>query len=546
MAIKFLNSEAMGRLPWFLRFLLGCCMASGALAVTTTFTPLSSFPLLLAFPTVVFAAWFLGMWGAAGGALVDILMVNAFLTRTQLHVTAGTATQEFRLAMFLTVSLLLGWSMRRLSRQRAELSNHELQQKLALAQSERRLAEERARASEELRDRDEVLQLAMRANGMGLWVWDLQKGVIQRSDEVFRLVGCAPGEFGSDPDEWRQYVHPDDLEGFKETVARAKTEGRDYHMQYRVRWADGSVHWLESQCKSQRDIDGRVTRIVGVMSDITHRKHAEEAMLRAEKLAVAGRLAASVAHEINNPLEAVANMLYLISHADSTEVARKYASDALSEQMRISLIAQSTLKFHRQTGTPKVTILSEVVGSVLTLFRGKLEAMEIAVDVQTGREVPIACMPSETQQIFANLIANAIEAMQNNGRLLIRLRPSREWGDRSIEGMRVTVCDTGAGIDRATMRRIFEPFFTTKPDTGTGLGLWVVAQLVERHKGRVQVWSSQRPGASGTVFSVFLPTGDETKRDNTGNGVATMDAKGTQRHEPERLQPGLFFQHQEA
>jgi PAS domain S-box-containing protein len=546
MAIKFLNSEAMGRLPWVVRFLLGCCMASGAVALTTYLAPLGGFPLLLAFPTVVFAAWFLGMWGAAGCALVDILMVNAFVSRTQLQFTAGNATQEFRLAMFLMVSLLLGWSMRRLSKQRAEISNHELQQKLALAESERRWAEERVRASEEMRDRDEVLQLAMRANGMGLWVWDLQKDSIERSDEVFRLVGCEPGAFGSDPDEWRQFIHPDDLEDFKETVARAKTEGRDYHMQYRVRWADGSVHWLESQCKSQRDSEGRLTRIVGVMADITHRKQAEEAMLRTEKLAVAGRLAASVAHEINNPLEAVANMLYLITLTDSTEVTRKYASDALSELMRISLIAQSTLKFHRQTGLPKVTILSEVMESVLTLFRGKLEAMEIAVDVQAGGQVPIACMPSETRQIFANLIANAIDAMQSNGRLLIRIRSSREWGDRSIEGMRVTICDTGVGIDRATMRRIFEPFFTTKPDTGTGLGLWVVAQLVERHKGRVRVWSSQRPGASGTVFSIFLPTGHERETDNPGNGATTMDAKGSRGHETERLQPGLFFQYQEA
>ena len=229
------------------------------------------------------------------------------------------------------------------------------------------------------------------------------------------------------------------------------------------------------------------------MTDITHRKRTEEAILRAEKLAVAGRLAASVAHEINNPLEAIANMLYLITMTESTEETRRLATDALSELMRISLIAQSTLKFHRQTGTPKITILSEILESVLALFRGRLQAQEITVDVQSGREVPIACMPSETQQIFANLVANAIEAMQGKGRLLIRLRPSRDWRKPKVEGMRVSVCDSGTGIERDAICRIFEPFFTTKIETGTGLGLWVVAQLVERHNGRVRVRSSSGP-----------------------------------------------------
>jgi two-component system CheB/CheR fusion protein len=140
------------------------------------------------------------------------------------------------------------------------------------------------------------------------------------------------------------------------------------------------------------------------------------------------------------------------------------------------------------------------------MFRPKLTVAGITVDVLATNEIAIACMPSEAQQIFANLIANSIEAMPQNGRMVIRLRPSHNWRDQSVEGMRVTLCDSGVGMDRATMRRIFEPFFTTKPETGTGLGMWVVAQLVERHGGNVRVWSRQRYGASGTVFSIFLPT----------------------------------------
>ncbi len=142
----------------------------------------------------------------------------------------------------------------------------------------------------------------------------------------------------------------------KEAFVKARADGSDYHMQYRVRWLDGSLHWLESQGKCQVDALGRGVRIFGVVTDISHRKQAEEAMLRAEKLAVAGRLAASVAHEINNPLEAVANILYLITKTDSAQEARMQASTALDELMRVSLVTQSTLKFHRQTGAPKTLI----------------------------------------------------------------------------------------------------------------------------------------------------------------------------------------------
>jgi two-component system CheB/CheR fusion protein len=317
-------------------------------------------------------------------------------------------------------------------------------------------------------------------------------------------------------------------------------------MQYRVRWADGSLHWLESEGKSEVDAQGKVTRIFGVMADITRRKQADEALLRAEKLAVAGRLAASVAHEINNPMEAVANILYLISTTDSVEEARMQASGALDELMRIALVAQSTLKFHREIGTPKDTLLSEVMESVLSMFRGKLQAMEIDVETRVDGERPINCMLSETQQIFANLVANAIEAMDHHGRLVTRIRPSRDWRDRTTRGMRVTICDTGAGVDRATLGRMFEPFFTTKTETGTGLGLWVVAQLLERHKGSVRVWSSQREGACGAAFSVFLPYGDATE-----NRPSSEDGAGTAADEPmsetsETCASGPFSQHQYA
>jgi PAS domain S-box-containing protein len=513
------SATAMERWPWPARALLGCCAASLAVTVTYSIVPLRAFPLLLAFPTVVLACWFLGMWGGVLCAIMDAVLVDRFLTQNQFRFSVGFAREELRLAVFLSVSIILGWAIRRLAEQRSLLATQELQQRLTIANAERLLAEEQARASEALRDREDVLQIALRANGMGLWVWDLQENCIQWSDEVYRIVAREPGSIEPALAAWMRFIHPEDVDQVRQAVARTREDGVEYHEQYRVVWPDGTVRWVESQGRCQRNGQGQVTRVVGVLADVTSRKQQEEAMLRAEKLAVAGRLAASVAHEINNPLEAVANLLYLIAHAETAEAARAQAQQALDELMRISLITQQTLKFHRQTGTPKVTRLSDVMQTVLALFRGRLRTSQISAEVQTEREASIACMPGEIQQIFANLISNAIDSMPQGGRLLVRLRPSRDWRDRKTAGMRVTLCDSGAGMNAATMQRIFEPFFTTKTETGTGLGLWVVAQLVERHRGHVRVWSTQRPGASATVISVFLPIGDAMATDQQAPAV---------------------------
>jgi two-component system CheB/CheR fusion protein len=292
----------------------------------------------------------------------------------------------------------------------------------------------------------------------------------------------------------------------------------DYQDQYRVLWPDGSVRWVESRGKCQRDHEGNAIRVVGVISDITLRRQTDEAMLRAEKLAIVGRLAATVAHEINNPLAAVANLLFLITLSENADDTQTYARTAMDELMRVSLITQQTLKFNRQGGTPRETKLSELVDAVLALFRGKLRATQIAAEVRAEQETSVVCLPGEAQQIFANLVSNAIEAMPNKGRLVIRLRSSRDWRDHRTTGMRVTFCDSGVGMDRTTMRRIFEPFFTTKTETGTGLGMWVVAQLLERQHGHIRVWSTRRLGRSGTAFSVFLPFTGVPAAESFGDG----------------------------
>jgi len=513
--MNFSSGIVAERLPWPVRGLLGCCLAALSVGLTYAIVPFRAFPFLIGFPTVVLGTWFLGMWGGVLCGLTEVVLVDSFLTKQQFRFSIGFATEGVRLTVFLTLSLLLGWAIRRLASQRAELATRELEHQLDLADAERQLAEERARASEALRNQDEMLQIALKANGMGLWAWDLDHGAIHLSDEMYRIYGLPLGSVKPTSEAWLRLIHPEDIEAVTEAVTQAIEAEAEIHMQYRVPRPDGSQRWVEVQGKSQRDSDGRATRLVGVAADVTIRKRGEEAMLRTEKLAIAGRLAASVAHEINNPLEAVMNLLYLIGQSDTPEEAHEHAEAATGELMRVSLITQQTLKFHRQTGHPKPVMLSEVVDAVLALFRSKLAVAQIEVEVQTERELCVACMPGEIHQIFANLVSNAIDAMSHGGRLTIRLRPSRDWRDGSTPGMRVTFCDTGIGMDRTTVRQIFEPFFTTKTDTGTGLGMWVVAQLVERHRGHVRVLSTRRPGASGTAFSVFLPLGD-TPTDGMG------------------------------
>jgi PAS domain S-box-containing protein len=499
------TAKSLEKWPWAVRALLGGGAAVIAVLLTFTIAPLRNYPMLLAFPAVVLSSIFLGMWGGVLCAFTEAVLVDLYLARSSAMFKSGDAKEALRLTFFLMILIVLSRGMRRLGQQSAQLKTQKLEKQLALAEAEHKLAEERARASEELRERDELLKIALEVNGMGMWVWDLAESAANGSEPICELPAREPGTANLLPSDWLKLVHPEDAAEVQAALAETRATLKDYHQQYRIVTSDGAVRWMESQGKCQHDREGQTTRVVGVLADVTHRKLTEEAMLRTEKLAVAGRLAASVAHEINNPLTAVGNLLYLISTAESTKETRAYSRQAMDELMRVSLITQQTLQFHRQPGAPAVTMLSEVVNGVLALFRARLRGSRIEADVRAVRETAVPCMPSEMHQVFANLIGNAIDAMPQGGRLVVRLRPSVDWRNGMTPGMRVTFADNGMGMNRATLRRIFEPFFTTKTETGTGLGLWVVAQLIERGHGHVRVWSWKSATASGTAFSVFLP-----------------------------------------
>jgi signal transduction histidine kinase len=248
-----------------------------------------------------------------------------------------------------------------------------------------------------------------------------------------------------------------------------------------------------------------------IVVETTERKHAEDALRKTEKLAAAGRLAASIAHEINNPLEAVTNLLYLLRHQPSLDrEAMAYADLAQQEISRVAEMTQQTLRFYRQSTLPVVANVGELLDSVLTLFTGRLLSLQIEVSRVCGPDLELYCFSGELRQLFANLIGNAIDAMSQGGHLRMSVRRSRSWVD-GTPGIRLFVADNGCGMTRAIRLRIFEPFFTTKETTGTGLGLWVSSEIISKHNATVRVASRPAGAANtkqpGTVFMLFFPEG---------------------------------------
>jgi len=257
--------------------------------------------------------------------------------------------------------------------------------------------------------------------------------------------------------------------------------------------------------------DAQTVRWVGViLVETTQRRRAEEALRKSEKLAATGRLAASIAHEINNPLEAVTNLLYLIRHGNLDQKSMQYAELAQDEVARMSEITQQMLRFYRQSTKPVLSNVSGLLDSVLALHQRRAAALQIQITRNYESDIELFCFAGEMRQLFNNLIANAIDAMTpGGGRLLLRVQHVRRHPRSGLAGVRVTVADTGAGMTSEVRRHIFEPFFTTKEDTGTGLGLWVSAEIIQKHKGVVTIRSRARcaDGAvGGTVFSLFFPS----------------------------------------
>jgi PAS domain S-box-containing protein len=275
--------------------------------------------------------------------------------------------------------------------------------------------------------------------------------------------------------------------------------------------ADGEEFPIEATISQVRVGEEKLYTVI--LRDVTERKQSEKALMRSEKLATVGRMAATIAHEINNPLAAVTNMLFLLQGMpEMTDQARQFLGMADAELKRIAHITRQSLGFYRENDTPSMVSVTSVLESALDLMKSKIAQKKATIHKDWTEDVEVFALPGELRQIFSNLIGNSLDAMGEGG--AIRLRAvAGSTGKVGCPCVRVTIADNGRGIDKAAAERIFEPFFTTKGALGTGLGLWVTRQIVEKHHGTIRMRSITSGPHRGTSFMVILP--HQAREDDT-------------------------------
>lgn len=253
--------------------------------------------------------------------------------------------------------------------------------------------------------------------------------------------------------------------------------------------------------------DAEEKRLLVLMRNVTERRRAQEMLRQTEKLAVVGRLASSIAHEINNPLAAVTNLVYLARQRDLPPDTVTLLNQADRELRRVSLITSETLRFHHQYARPSKSDLAELLDSILLLHESRLLQAQITTERRYRPHPEIMCLPNEIRQVLANLITNSIEAMSSNsGRRLLTLRMRSSTEKKTgLPGLTLTISDTGSGMNPAARVHAFEPFFTTKEATNSGLGLWISNEIVRKHAGHLRFRSRHSGNHRGTVFTLFLP-----------------------------------------
>ena len=363
-----------------------------------------------------------------------------------------------------------------------------------------------------LQNSESRLRLALETARLGSWEWDLATGAMLASSECCKAFDLPFGRHLTRND-FLSRVHPEDRPDVEQKLGKAVAERSEYTAEYRVVWRDESVRWVSSSGRLQEDgkpgdsPSGFVfsPRLVGVTLDVTDRVLSETALRNAAKLALVGRLASSIAHEINNPLESVTNLLYLLGLANLPSTEHGYVLAAQQELARVSEITAQTLAFNRQRNAHELSVVVDILDSVLALYQGRLVTSNIAVSRRYRTREPIVSYPGELRQVFSNLIGNAFDAMRQGGRIVVRVRCACHPRTGS-PGQRITVADSGTGMPPQVQSRLFEAFHSTKGNNGTGLGLWISKGIIEKHGGSLRFSSSTGSGHRGTVFSIFLPS----------------------------------------
>ncbi|MGH9522255.1 MAG: two-component system sensor histidine kinase NtrB [Terriglobales bacterium] len=423
--------------------------------------------------------------GSAGIVVRRLLLATAVVIPVLGYIqvivgTYGWMGRETRNALFAAGSVLAVWLFI-LSAARAIQSQ----------ETRRRVSEERFRS-------------LSASSPVGIFLADPQGQLLYCNPRCAAICGFREHkELG---DGWLRQVHDEDRERVERAWHAAVLQRADWHEE--VRWKDahgGGLRWTICRGAPMRSEEGSLLGYAGTVEDITDRRQAESALRKSDKLAAMGRLAGIIAHEINNPLEALTNLFYLLrKHPSLDEQARNFADLADEQLGRVSAITRQSLSFYRESAKVIPVSLSDVLNDVLAVYRESAVAQGISVERRFDTDGIVIAHPGELRQVFVNIVGNALQAMPKGGRLRVHLFPATDWNRAGRSGVRVNVVDTGEGIPSDVARRLFEPFFTTKAEKGTGLGLWVSRGIVEKHEGHIAFRSTRHPLT--TCFTVFIPT----------------------------------------
>ncbi len=358
-------------------------------------------------------------------------------------------------------------------------------------------------ATRRLRESESRFRRLIEEASVGFLLGDMEGNLTYLNPRMQALLGYATDDVASGSVRWRDLTPPEYAEADARALQQLAATGRaePYEKAYLTR--DGRrIPLLVGAFVMQRAPDGP-TEVAVFLVDLTVLRRAEDALRQSEKLAAVGRLASSIAHEINNPLEAVTNLLYIIASDPHSPEVPYFLSTAQSELQRVAAITTQTLRFHRQS-RPRAVTITDLIEGILTIFQSRLMAASVAVVQRHRPAPPVFCYDGDVRQVLANLFSNALDATRSGGLLHLRSRPATDWRT-GRSGLRITVADNGHGMSPEIRHRIFEPFFTTKEATGTGLGLWISEEILRKHGAFLSLHSRQGDVHHGTVFALWFP-----------------------------------------
>ncbi len=414
------------------------------------------------------------------------------------RVRAAQRDSKLFLGLAIGLALLLALVLALITRRRMIAIAHSYDETLAVANQQNR----------ELSETQRRLDAVLASMAEGLYQLDPRGTLIYLNAAGERLLGYRMQEvLGKN---MHDLVHSRTPDGQGRTweecpLLSVVKNGNPYHApeDYLIR-KDGAFLPVETT-SAPIALSGDIIGAVVTFRDLTERKRVEQALRASDKLVMAGRLAATIAHEINNPLESVDYLLYLMTQEPLSASTRHSVQTAREELKRVVEITRHVLSLHREAQAPVPVKIPEIIDGLFSLYDRKLHTKGVRVVKRYENTEAVRVFPGEIRQVFSNLLGNAIDAVGQGGVISVHVFPSHEWGMSRRAGTRVVIADNGGGIPPEAREKIFEPFFTTKAEKGTGLGLWVSQGIIQKHEGSIRMRTSTVPGHTGTSFSIFLP-----------------------------------------